>query len=82
MIAGIADVGTLTGSIGGVAATGGLSQEELASAFLYLLLIQGFFSGITIGKLSEGSIKPGLKHSFALMLSAFLVSEGANIMLG
>ncbi|MFC1710830.1 type II secretion system F family protein [Nanoarchaeota archaeon] len=82
MIAGIADVGQITSGIGGVSAGTGLSQEELSSAFLYLLLIQGFFSGLTIGKLSEGSIKPGLRHSFALMLSAFLISAGANIILG
>src|SRR3990167_604237 len=53
-----------------------------ANAFLYLLLIQGFFSGLTIGKLSEGTIKPGIKHSFILMVMAFIISAGANAFFG
>lgn len=77
MVAGIADVE----GIGGVGLSGGsgIGQEEVSSSFLYLLLTQGFFSGLTIGKLSEGSVKAGLKHSFALMLTSFLVSAGANL---
>ncbi len=59
-----------------------ITQEEISQAFLYLLLIQGFFSGLTIGKLSEGTVKAGIKHSFALMLSSFLISTGASLFLG
>jgi len=59
-----------------------VSQQELSSAFLNLLLVQGFFSGLIIGKLSEGYVKAGIKHSFALMFSSFLVSAGANIVFG
>jgi len=61
---------------------GGVGGGDISGAFLYLLLIQGFFGGLVIGKLSEGSIKAGLKHSFALMLMSFLVSSGANILWG
>lgn len=68
--------------ISGIGGFGGggapITQSELSNAFLYLLLIQGFFSGLTIGKLAEGTIKPGLRHSFILMVMAFLVSAGAN----
>ena len=67
-------VGGLTGE--------GTSQEELSFSFLYLLLAQGFFSGLTIGKLAEGSIKAGIKHSFALMMMSFLVSAVANLIFG
>jgi pilus assembly protein TadC len=72
---------------GGIAGLGGVAggetiQEEVSSSFLYLLLIQGFFSGLTIGKLSEGNIKAGIRHSFTLMMVSFLVSAGANLFLG
>jgi len=59
-----------------------MSSEDLAKPFLYLLLIQGFFAGITIGKLAEGNIMAGIKHSFILMALAFLVSTGAKAFLG
>jgi len=80
MISGIAEVGTI--GIGGVTGGGATSQEELSISFLYLLLVQGFFSGLTIGKLAEGSVKAGIKHSFALMLMSFLVSAVANLIFG
>ncbi len=78
MIAGIADVGGAIGLEGGEA----IEQSEISNAFLYLLLIQGFFSGLTIGKLSENNIKSGIKHSFALMFLSFIVSAGANFLFG
>lgn len=59
-----------------------INPEELTRSFLYLLLIQGFFSGLTIGKLAEGSIKSGVKHSFGLMISSFLISTGASLFFG
>jgi len=81
-ISGVGAGGAIAG-IGGISAGGGgLNQEELSSSFLYLLLIQGLFSGLTIGKLAEGNIKSGIKHSFALMLSSFLISTGANLFFG
>ncbi len=57
-----------------------INSQDIANSFLYLLLVQGFFSGLSIGKLAEGSAKSGIKHSFALMLVAFLISTGANIL--
>ena len=53
-------------------------QSEVSNAFFYLLLVQGFFSGLAIGKLSERDFKAGIKHSFILMLLAFLVSSLAG----
>lgn len=61
---------------------GGGQQFEVSNAFFYLLLVQGLFTGLTIGKLAEGSLKSGLKHSFALTLMAFIVSAGANLFIG
>lgn len=67
-------------SIGGSIESGGagIDSREIADAFLDLLLVQGLFSGLIIGKLSEGSVKNGIKHSFILMISAFLISTIAN----
>ncbi|MEM4259237.1 MAG: hypothetical protein QXS38_00530, partial [Candidatus Pacearchaeota archaeon] len=59
-----------------------LSPEEISRMFLYLLLTQGFFAGLTIGKLSEGSLKAGIKHSFILTVAAFLISTGIRVILG
>ncbi len=84
MVSGIAEVGVATGGVlgGGTGELSGgepIDQAEISSSFLYLMLIQGFFTGLTIGKLSEGSVKAGIRHSFALMLVSFLVSAAANI---
>ncbi len=52
--------------------------EDLTIVFLYLLVTQGFFTGLTIGKLAEGTINAGLKHSFILMMISILISTGAK----
>ncbi len=39
-----------------------------SNVFRILIIIQGFFSGLVIGKLSEGSIISGLKHSIILVI--------------
>ncbi len=83
MLAGIAPQGQSIGmGLLGVGGGSPIEGQEIANAFLYMLLIQGFFSGLTIGKLAEGHIKTGVKHSFALMLIAFFISTGANLLLG
>jgi flagellar protein FlaJ len=86
MVSGIADLGSIGGgtfaNVGGGGGGEAINQGDISNSFLYLLLIQGFFTGLTIGKLGEGGIKAGIKHSFALMLISFVVSAGANIMLG
>jgi flagellar protein FlaJ len=71
----ITSIGTST------AAVERLSPEQISRLFLYLLLTQGFFAGLTIGKLSEGSLKAGLKHSFILTIAAFLISTGVRAVL-
>jgi archaeal flagellar protein FlaJ len=68
-------------AFGGVSSGTAIDPSEISNAFLYLLLIQGFFTGLAIGMLSEGNLKSGIKHSFVLMLTAFLVSSVANLFL-
>jgi len=46
---------------------------SLKGVFLLLALIQGFFAGIVLGKLAEGDLAPGLKHSLIMMTSAFII---------
>ena len=46
---------------------------DFNNIFLALVLIQGFFAGIMIGKFAEGEAKMGLKHSVVLMIVSYLV---------
>jgi len=62
--------------------SGTMSPENLTKPFLYLLVTQGLFVGLVIGKLTEGSVKKGIKHSFILMIAAFLISSGARLFIG
>ena len=57
-------------------------KMQVANQFLYLLVTQGFFAGLAIGKLTEGSVRNGIKHSFILAFLAFLISTGANSVFG
>jgi archaeal flagellar protein FlaJ len=57
---------------------GTISPEELSAPFLYLLLTQGLFAGLVIGKLAEGRLLAGVKHSFILVLLSLLISTGAK----
>ncbi len=81
-----ADIGNLGTSLGGGSSTqagedGAAAAERLTRPFLYLLLVQGIFTGLMVGKLSEGTIKGGIKHSFILTVAAFLISTGASAFL-
>ena len=58
------------------------SPKELSRPFFWFLIIQGFFTGLVIGKMSEGKIFLGLKHSFILMVLAILVNTGSKLFLG
>ncbi len=77
------NVGGLEGigaGIGG-ASTESFSTDDLSRPLLWMLLLQGLFSGLAIGKLSEGSVKAGIKHSFVMVIAAFLISTGAKLFL-
>lgn len=56
--------------------TPGVSSQALQNMdtiFLSLILIQGFFNGVMIGKFAEDSIKAGLKHSLILMVLGYII---------
>lgn len=52
----------------------GASQSKFTDLLFYLFFIQAFFSGISIGELTEGSFIGGLKHSVAMMLIALIAT--------
>mgnify|MGYP001580167712 CR=1 FL=1 len=59
----------------------GFDPSQFTFAFLGLLITQGFFAGLVIGKLSEGKVKAGIKHSFVMVAMAVLISTGAKLIL-
>lgn len=65
--------GSLLGGMAGEAAGGGAAAFNLDKIFFILVLIQGFFAGIMIGKFTENSIKKGIIHSLILVISAALI---------
>jgi flagellar protein FlaJ len=48
------------------------SPASLQRIFLHLTLVQGFFSGLAAGKMGEGSVSAGLKHSLVMMLLGYV----------
>jgi flagellar protein FlaJ len=54
-------------------------MKTLETLFVALILVQGFFCGLVIGKLSEGSVKAGIKHSLIITAFAYIVTFGAKL---
>jgi flagellar protein FlaJ len=48
------------------------TPADLKRIFLHLTLVQGFFSGLVAGKMGEGSVSAGLKHSLVMMLLGYV----------
>ncbi len=46
--------------------------EEYNNIYRALILIQGLFAGLAVGKMSEGSMVAGIKHSLFMMLVGFI----------
>jgi len=40
--------------------------------FFHMTAIQAFFGGVVAGKMGEGTINAGLKHSLILMLCGYI----------
>ena len=62
-----------------LATSGSFSPEEMARPLFYLLLAQGFFTGLVVGKLAEGKVKAGIKHSFFIVVLALLIYSVVRI---
>ncbi len=64
---GLTGFGSVIGDVG--------ERANLDKVFLVLVLIQGFFAGLMIGKFSEGALKDGLLHSLILVgIAALLIT--------
>ncbi|MDH7477542.1 MAG: type II secretion system F family protein [Candidatus Bathyarchaeota archaeon] len=48
------------------------SPEEMQRIFFHLAAIQAFFGGLVAGKMGEGTINAGLKHSIVMMLFGYI----------
>ncbi len=73
MPTGTVGVGSTSFTLGG-----SVSQAIIERSFFILLLMQALFAGLVIGKLSEGSIKYGIKHSAILLAVAYLTVTAAR----
>jgi flagellar protein FlaJ len=64
----------ITGTMGQQAT----QQTLFKNAFFILMLTQALFAGLVTGKLSEGTIKAGIKHSVILLILTFFMVTGAR----
>ena len=44
------------------------SLTDLERTFFHMTIVQSFFGGLVAGKMGEGSISAGFKHSLAMMI--------------
>jgi len=49
-----------------------LTPEEAKKIFFHMSIIQAFFSGLVAGKMGEGTMSAGLKHSVILLACGYL----------
>lgn len=50
-----------------------IPAELYTETFIYFIIIQGFFAGLAIGKMAEGSVSAGLKHSVLLIIAGYAI---------
>lgn len=77
MTEGLADVQDLN-----VAKIQSIDAESFATPLLIMIIVQSLFAGLVIGKIAEGTIKAGIKHSFILVALALLITTGARALMG
>jgi flagellar protein FlaJ len=65
----------ISGTVGQQTAS---EQQLFKNAFFILMLTQAFFAGLVTGKLSEGTIKAGIKHSTILLIITYFIVTGAR----
>lgn len=74
----ISGAGATMQDLGNVGFVGAQNQGNVSAPMLYLLFMQGFFTGLVIGKLAEGNFKAGFKHSFIMLACSVLIYTGAK----
>lgn len=58
--------------VSGMTLGGGLDVALFKRSFFHAAVIQGFSSGLVAGKMGEGEVMSGLKHSIIMMVVAYL----------
>jgi flagellar protein FlaJ len=48
-----------------------MTQGEMQRIFFHMTVIQAFFGGLVAGKMSEGTINAGMKHSLIMMICGY-----------
>lgn len=75
----VSNLGTTNGL--NITPTQHINANEFSMPLFVMLLVQSFFAGLVIGKISEGTIKSGIKHSFILLALTLLITTGAKALL-
>jgi len=75
-------VSDLQGGDGLALQVSSIDPDTFAMPLFVMLLDQSFFAGLVIGKISEGSVRSGIKHSFILIALTLLVVTGARVFFG
>jgi len=60
--------------------TKSIDPGEFSMPLFLMLIVQSLFAGLVIGKVSEGDLKSGIKHSFILLALTLLVTTGARVL--
>ena len=69
----IPTLGTMEAPTLGEATGNAIPIELYTQTFINFILVQGFFAGLATGKMSEGSIMAGLKHSIVLIVIGYTI---------
>lgn len=59
-------------AVGGMTLGGGFDVALFKRSFFHGAVIQGFSSGLVAGKMGEGAVLSGLKHSIIMMIIAYI----------
>ena len=57
---------------------GMVSSDIYSGGFLNFIIIQGFFAGLVTGKMAEGSVVAGFKHSVLLITTGYTLFSFAS----
>jgi len=71
-------VSDLQGGEGLSVGVSNVDPDKFSMPLFVMLLVQSFFAGLVIGKISEGTVGSGFKHSFILIALTLLVTTGAR----
>ena len=71
-LSGISALSTGGAGTGGFLSNSDITTVPLERDLFFLCVLNGLFGGLVIGKVSEGKVRHGIKHSLILVLIAFL----------